>query len=152
VLDASALTSLLAPGVALPSAVIYWGNLQGRLGSVSSGVRALNAEARKVVEGTPRAASIARQVRVLLHRSHVLHVAVLLSVVTLVCLLVSSALLFVTSAGSEARRILSAAAYIVALACFGASLGLTLWEMLLARDALDDDVASSRPQRPPGAP
>lgn len=149
--DTSPLTSVLAPGVALTSAVIYWANLQGRLDSIALRVRTLNAELRGLVEGTPRAASIVRQVEMLSHRSHVLHVGVVLSVVTLVGFLSSSALVFVVSPRYEAPRQVASGLFMLALVAMFGSLLTTLWEMLWARRSLDDDIASSRPRSAPPA-
>jgi hypothetical protein len=143
--DAST-SSALTPGVALTSAVIYWANLQSRLGAVSNRLRALNAERRDLVEGSPRAVSVGRQVEVFLHRTRVLHRAVILSVTTLVAFLMSSAALFVVPHEITLRRDLATGAFSLGLAAFGASLAATLREMLLARAALDDDVAESRPR------
>jgi hypothetical protein len=144
-----ATTSALTPGVALTSAVIYWANLQSRLGAVSNRLRALNAELRDLVEGAARAVSVAQQVKVFVHRTRVLHSAVLMAVATLVALLVSSAALFVVPHEIALHRELATGSFIVGLGTFGASLGATLWEMLLARAALDNDVASSRPRPVP---
>lgn len=141
----SALNSVLAPGVALTSAVIYWANLQGRLDSISGRVRALNTELRADVDGSPRALSVGRQVAMLKGRSRVLHVGVVLSVVTLVTFLGSSAVLFVASGESTGRKAFAIALFMTGLATFGLSLATTLWEMLWARRSLDEDIASSLP-------
>jgi hypothetical protein len=83
VADSSTVASALAPGVALTSAVIYWANLQSRLDTLSARVRALNTELRATPTAGPRSESLTRQVEMLLHRSRVLHVGVVLSVVSL---------------------------------------------------------------------
>ena len=146
-----AATTALTPGVALTSAVLYWANLQSRLNAVSNRLRALNAERRELVEGTPRASSVARQVEVFLRRTRVLHGAVILAVMTLVAFLISSAALFVAPREFVLRRAMATWAFIVGLTTFGASLSATLGEMWLARDALDEDVAAS-PPRAEGSP
>src|SRR5262245_2101664 len=99
------LGSALAPGVALTSVVIYWANLQTRLDAISSRVRGLNSESRGAVKGSPRALSVARQVAMLSHRSRVLHVGVVLSVVALVGFLGASAALFVSLHGSLGQAV-----------------------------------------------
>lgn len=144
--DVLAATSALTPGVALTSAVIYWANLQSRLSAVSNRLRALNAELRDLVEGAPRTESVAKQVRVFLHRMRLLHNAVVLSVVTLVALLIASAVLFVAPHQFALHRTLATAAFIGGLVTFGLSLAATLSEMLHARAALDEDVATSAPR------
>jgi hypothetical protein len=146
----AATSSALTPGVALTSAVIYWANLQSRLSAVSNRLRDLDAELRDLVEGAPRAASVAMQIKVFLHRTRVLHIAVVLSVATLVAFLLSSAALFVVPHGMLLRRGLATGAFILGLATFGASVAATLWEMLLARAALENDVTAST-ARPAGS-
>jgi hypothetical protein len=126
--------------------VIYWANLQSRLNSVSIRLRDLNAELRGLVEGAPRAMSVAKQIEVFVRRARVLHGAVVISVATLVAFLISSAALFVLPYEIALRRGVATGAFIVGLGAFGASLGATLWEMLLARAGLDEDVATSGPQ------
>jgi hypothetical protein len=144
--------SALAPGVALTSAVIYWANVTGRLDTISARVRGLNAELRAAVNGSPRARSIERQVQMLRGRSRVLHAGVILSMVTLVAFLGSSAELFMAPPTFESRDTLAAGLFIVGLISFGLSLMTTLWEMLWARRSLDEDIASSKPPpSPPGA-
>src|SRR5258706_8276637 len=101
--DPSSMTSALAPGVALTSAVIYWANLQGRLDTISGRVRGLNAELRALTADAPRVASIERQVVMLSRRLRVLHKGVVLSVVTLIAFLGASALVFVLPAAFGAR-------------------------------------------------
>jgi hypothetical protein len=147
--DAPSIASALAPGVALTSAVIYWANLQGRLDTISGRVRGLNAELRgSVVDGSPRALSIDRQVSMLSRRLRVLHVGVVLSVVTLVAFLGASAVLFVAPPTISTRETLAAALFMLGLATFGGSLMTTLWEMLWSRRSLDEDIAGSRPAPP----
>ncbi len=144
--DAPSIASALAPGVALTSAVIYWANLQGRLDTISARVRGLNAELRaSVVDGSPRALSVERQVHMLSRRLRVLHVGVVLSVVTLVAFLGTSAVLFVAPSAFAARDSVAASMFMLGLATFGASLMTTLWEMLWSRRSLDEDIAGSRP-------
>jgi hypothetical protein len=145
VADTSSISSALAPGVALTSAVIYWANLQARLDTVSVRVRTLNAEIRQLAEGTLRAQSVRRQVTMLVRRSRVLHVGVILSVLALVGFLGSSAVLFVTAARGHAANALATALFMAGLGCFAASLLPTLWEMLSAHHSLAEDVRSSRP-------
>jgi hypothetical protein len=139
-------TSALTPGVALTSVVIFWGSLQARLNAASDRLRTLNAELRDLVEGAARTVSVAHQIKVFVRRTRVLHGAVLMSVATMVAFLISSAGLFLVPHEIEMGRRLATQAFIVGLATFGASLGMTLWEMLLARDALDHDVAASAPR------
>lgn len=143
--DVHAAASALTPGVALTSAVLYWANLQSRLSAVSNRLRALNKELRTLVEGAPRTVSVSKQVGVFLHRMRLLHNAVVLSVVTLVALLIASAVTFVAPHGLLPRRALTKGAFVAGLLTFGLSLSATLWEMLLARAALDEDVATSGP-------
>jgi hypothetical protein len=139
------MASALAPGVALTSAAIYWANLQGRLDTIAARVRSLNAELRGETEGTARALSIGRQVAMLSHRSHVLHLGVILSVIALVGFLGSSAVVFVSS-GRQLPGFLAAGLFMLGLGAFGSSLLTTLWEMLWARRSLDDDIAGSKPR------
>lgn len=146
--DISAITSALAPGVALTSAVIYWANLQSRLDTIAGRVRGLNSELRTEVSGSRRAASVQRQVQLLLRRSHVLHTGVVLSIVALLGFLGSSAMLFIAVGpvvfhGGNAA---ATALFMVGLAGFGASLLSSLWEMLWARRSLAEDVISSLPR------
>jgi uncharacterized protein DUF2721 len=143
--DPSTLSSVLAPGVALTSAVIYWANLQGRLDAISTRVRALNGELRGLVEGAPRALSVQRQVSMLNRRSQVLHAGVVLSVVTVVAFLGSTAVLFVALAAARQSDGLATVLFMTGLASFGVSLATTLWEMLWARRSLDEDIAGSPP-------
>jgi Protein of unknown function (DUF2721) len=143
----SNMTSALAPGVALTSAVIYWANLQGRLDTISGRVRTLNTELRNGVAGSHRALSIARQVQMMSARSRVLHAGVVMSVVTLVAFLGSSAVVFVTSVGYSAPGAFATTLFMIGLASFGLSLMTTLWEMLWARRSLDEDIAGSRPPK-----
>jgi hypothetical protein len=146
VADTSTIASALAPGVALTSAVIYWANLQGRLDTIASRVRGLNAELRGHQAGTPRALSVQQQVEMLFHRSRVLHAAVLLSVIALVGFLGSSAVLFI-SLGRFSVGVYSATGlFMVGLGAFGGSLLTMLWEMLWARRSLEEDIRSSKPQ------
>jgi hypothetical protein len=139
-------TSALTPGVALTSVVIYWGSLQSRLNGVSDRLRSLNTEMRDLVEGAARTVAVAHQVKVLVRRTRVLHGAAIMSVATMVAFLVSSAALFLVPHEIELRRRLATQAFIIGLATFGASLAMTLWEMLLARAALETDVAASQPR------
>ncbi|HVZ74538.1 MAG TPA: DUF2721 domain-containing protein [Polyangia bacterium] len=148
--DPTSITSALAPGVALTSAVIYWANLQGRLDTISGRVRGLNAELRGSVAGTPRTVSIERQIGMLSRRLRVLHKGVVLSVVTLIAFLVSSAVLFVFAPTFPPRQAMAEALFLLGLATFGGSLGTMLWEMLWSRLSLEEDIAGSRP-RPPAA-
>jgi hypothetical protein len=148
-------TSALTPGVALTSVVIYWGNLQARLNAVSDRLRTLNTELRGLVEGAARAVSVAYQIKVFVRRTRTLHVAVVMAVATLAAFLISSAALFVVPHEAELRRRLATSSFLVGLATFGGSLAMTLAEMLLARTALDHDVAGSGPrpaQEPPHQP
>jgi hypothetical protein len=140
------MSTALTPGVALTSAVIYWANLQARLSAVSDRLRTLNAELRNLAEGAPRTAGVRRQIKVFVHRIHVLHNAVVLSVVMLVAFVIASAALFLAPREVVLRRALASGAFYVGLATFAASLGATLWEMLLARQTLDTDVATSAPR------
>jgi hypothetical protein len=140
VADPSAIAATLAPGVALTSAVIYWANLQSRLDAIATRVRTLNGELRLLDAGAARAGSVERQVAMLTHRSRVLHVGVVLSVVALFSFLSSSAVLFVAAT----RLAAATALFMLGLACFGASLLTTLWEMLWARRSLEEDVSSSQ--------
>ena len=143
------IASALAPGVALTSAVIYWANLQGRLDTISGRVRGLNAELRGgIVEGSARAGSIERQVNMLSRRLRVLHGGVVLSVVTLMAFLCSSAVLFVAPATFTARDTLAETLFMLGLGTFGGSLMTTLWEMLWSRRSIDEDIAGSRPAPP----
>ncbi|HVR64621.1 MAG TPA: DUF2721 domain-containing protein [Polyangia bacterium] len=149
--DTSAIVSALAPGVALTSATIYWANLQGRLDSLSSRVRGLNAELRRETKGSPRALSIERQVAMLSARSRVLHTGVVLSVVSLLGFLGSSAMLFIAARTPLVPTIVAVSLFLLALVAMGGSMTTTLWEMLWARRSLDEDIFSSRP-RDPAAP
>jgi len=139
--DPSSMTSALAPGVALTSAVIYWANLQNRLAAISVRVRSLNTELRGGTTGSVRAASIERQVKMLLGRTHILHVGVIFAVLTLVCFLGASAVSFV----GDGHRGLAGGLFTLGLVTFGLSLAMALWEILWAGRALKDDVASSQP-------
>ena len=143
------MASALAPGVALTSAVIYWANLQGRLDTISARVRGLNAELRGgLVENSPRATSVGRQVQMLSRRLRVLHGGVVLSVVTLVAFLGASAVLFVAPSTFAARDTFAETLFMVGLATFVGSLMTTLWEMLWSRRSIDEDIAGSRPAPP----
>jgi hypothetical protein len=144
--DPSSMTSALAPGVALTSAVIYWANLQGRLDTISGRVRGLNAELRALSAAEPRVASIERQVVMLSRRLRVLHKGVVLSVMTLIAFLGASVVMFTLPASAGAREAIGASLFIFGLATFGASLGTMLWEMLWSRRSLDEDIAGSRPR------
>jgi len=144
--DPTSMSSALAPGVALTSAVIYWANLQNRLGAVSIRVRALNTELRGSVTGGERVASIERQIGMLLGRTRVLHVGVVLAVLTLVAFLGASEVLFIVRTHEGIAQYL----FMLGLVTFGLSLVMTLWEMLWARRSLEEDVASSKP-KPPAA-
>jgi hypothetical protein len=148
VADTSTIASALAPGVALTSAVIYWANLQSRLDTLAARVRGLNAELRGLVAENPRAQSVQRQVGMLTHRSAVLHVGVVLSVVALLGFLGSSAILFISLLRLPVGETVATGLFMVALVAFGASLCTTLWEMLWARRSLDEDVRSSTPAAP----
>jgi hypothetical protein len=148
VADTSTIASVLAPGVALTSAVIYWANLQGRMDSLATRVRSLNAEMRETLAGTPRALSIRRQVEMLSQRSRVLHAGVVLSVVALVGFLGSSAVLFIALGRLHVGVPFATALFMLALASFGLSLLTTLWEMLSAYRSLEEDVRSSGPLEP----
>jgi hypothetical protein len=148
VADAATLGSALAPGVALTSVVIYWANLQSRLDAISSRVRGLNGELRGAIKASPRALSVARQVAMLSHRSLVLHVGVVLSVVALVGFLGASAALFISLKGPPLGQAVATVMFMVGQGAFGASLCTTLWEMLWARRSLEEDIRSSQP---PGA-
>lgn len=139
--DPASAASALAPGVALTSAVIYWANLQGRLDTISMRVRNLNAELRASAAASPRTRSVQKQVGMLRGRSHVLHVGVIFSVMTLVAFLGSSAVLFF----AQGREHLAAMLFMSGMLTFGLSLITTLWEMLWARRSLDEDVDSSHP-------
>jgi NCAIR mutase (PurE)-related protein len=108
-------------------------------------VRALNTELRNGVAGSHRALSIERQVQMLSRRSGVLHAGVVLSVVTLVAFLGSSAVVFVTSVGYSTPGAFATMLFMLGLTSFGASLMTTLGEMLWARRSLDEDIAGSRP-------
>jgi hypothetical protein len=151
VADSPTIASALAPGVALTSAVIYWANLQSRLDSLSTRVRALNAELRVTATAGPRTDSVSRQVGMLLHRSRVLHVGVVLSVVSLIAFLGASATLFV-SAVLEVPPWVPTSLFFLGLLAFSAALIGALWEMLWARRSLEEDVRSSPPPRPPSGP
>lgn len=141
--------SVLAPGVALTGAVIYWANVTGRLDTISARVRALNAELRASADASPRTRSVERQVEMLRGRSRILHSGVILSVLTLMAFLASSAVIFVAPPTFTSRDHAAGALFILGLASFGLSLITTLWEMLWARRSLDEDISSSKP---PGAP
>src|SRR5438552_2994910 len=124
--ESSMIPAALAPGVALTSAVIYWANVQSRLDALSSRVRALNAELRTLVGGSPRATSIEAQVAMLASRSRVLHVGVVLSVVALVGFLGSSAVLFVRLGRGAVADALATSLFMLGLGAFGVSLLSTL--------------------------
>jgi len=145
--NTSAITSALAPGVALTSAVIYWANLQSRLDTIAARVRVLNSELRTETEGSRRAVSVQRQIALLFTRSRVLHVGVVLSIVALVGFLGASAMLFIAVQPVEADSKGATRLFMVGLAGFGASLFFSLWEMLWARRSLDEDVRSSAPKK-----
>lgn len=138
--DPSSMTLAVAPGVALTSAVIYWANLTGRLDTISSRVRALNAELRASPSANARTRSVEKQVLMLRGRSRVLHVGVVFSVTTLVAFLISSAVLFFTKGHEKA----AAVCFMVGLMTFGCSLAMALWEMLWSRLSLEEDIESSR--------
>ena len=144
--DTSAITSALAPGVALTSAVIYWANLQSRLDTIAGRIRALNSELRTETEGSRRAESVMRQIQLLFRRSQVLHVGVVLSIVALVGFLGSSAMLFIAVGAVHVGNVPATAAFMIGLGGFGASLFSSLWEMLWARRSLEEDVRSSSPR------
>jgi hypothetical protein len=148
VADTTSIASALAPGVALTSAVIYWANLQGRMDTLATRVRSLNAELRETATGSSRALSVQRQVEMLSRRSRVLHVGVLLSVVALVGFLGSSAVLFIALGRLPVGVPFATALFMLALGSFGLSLLTTLWEMLWAFRSLEEDVRSSRPLGP----
>ena len=135
------MTSALAPGVALTSTVIYWANLQNRLAAISVRVRTLNTELRSGTAGSPRAASIDRQVKMLLGRTRVLHAGVIFAVLTLAAFLGASAVSFL----GDDHRVLAAGLFMLGLVTFGLSLVTALWEILWAGRALHEDVASSKP-------
>jgi len=148
VADTSTIASALAPGVALTSAVIYWANLQGRLDTIATRVRSLNAELRGSTQGSPRAQSVQQQVQMLARRSRTLHAGVVLSVLALLGFLGSSAVLFV-ALGVLRVGVLQGVAtglFMLGLSALGASLMTTLWEMLWARRSLDEDIRSSTPR------
>jgi Protein of unknown function (DUF2721) len=147
VADAGALNSVLAPGVALTSVVIYWANLQSRLDTIAQRVRSLNAELRTEVDGSERASSVQRQVEMLFRRTRALHLAVLLSIVALIGFLASSAILFIVEGPDPRARWVAAGLFILGLATFGASLVAMFWEILWARLSLEEDVRSSHPRR-----
>ena len=144
--DSSAIASALAPGVALTSAVIYWANLQSRMDSLAGRVRALNAELRGEVKGSPRAASVQLQVSMLSRRSRMLHLGVLLAVLSLVGFLASSAVLFIALARFHVGGALATILFMLGLVCFAGSAVVTLWEMLWAYRSLEEDVRSSVPR------
>jgi len=146
VADSSAIASALAPGVALTSAVIYWANLQSRMDSLAGRVRALNAELRGEVKGSPRAASVQLQVSMLSRRSRMLHLGVLLAVLSLVGFLASSAVLFIALARFHVGGALATILFMLGLVCFAGSAVVTLWEMLWAYRSLEEDVRSSVPR------
>lgn len=145
VVDTSAIVSALAPGVALTSAAIYWANLQGRLDSLATRVRALNSELRREHKGSPRALSVQRQVAMLTARSRVLHIGVVLSVLSLMGFLGSSAMLFVAARTTPVVSIVAIVLFLLALVSMWISMVSTLWEMLWARRSLEEDVSSSHP-------
>jgi hypothetical protein len=146
VIDTSAIVSALAPGVALTSAAIYWANLQSRLDGLAGRVRGLNTELRHETAGSPRAASIMRQVSMLASRSRVLHAGVVLSVVALMGFLGSSAMLFIADGPSSAAVVVATVLFMLGLGAFGTSLVTTLWEMLWARRSLAEDIRGSVPR------
>jgi hypothetical protein len=143
--DASAVSGLLAPGVALTSAVIYWGNLQGRLGTVSVLVRALDGELRALDGTAARVPNLENQLRTLVRRTHVLHVSVVLSVVTMAAFIGANAVLFAVPSSIGGRDVAAADLFMLGLGTFVLSLVTNLWETWLARRSLDDDIAGSRP-------
>ena len=142
--DTATIATALAPGVALTSAVIYWANLQSRLDALATRVRSLNAELRTEPKGSARAASVALQVDLLTHRSRVLHVGVVLSVIALIGFLGSSAALYIAVGQLHLGSTLATTLFMIGLTAFAVSLLPTLWEMLWARRSLDEDVRSSR--------
>ncbi|MEO8213821.1 MAG: DUF2721 domain-containing protein [Myxococcales bacterium] len=144
--DTSAITSALAPGVALTSAVIYWANLQSRLDTIAGRVRSLNSELRGETRGSRRAESVQRQIQLLFRRSQVLHTGVVLSIIALVGFLGSSAMLFIAVGPVHVGNTPATALFMMGLGGFGASLFSSLWEMLWARRSLEEDVRGSVPQ------
>jgi hypothetical protein len=148
VADTPAIASALAPGVALTSAVIYWANLQGRLDTIATRVRALNAELRRETKGSPRALSVSLQVELLFQRSRVLHAGVLLSAIALVGFLGSSAILFIVAGRLELSHTVATGLFMLGLVALAGSMLTMLWEMLWARRSLEEDVRSSRPIEP----
>lgn len=146
--DTSAITSALAPGVALTSAVIYWANLQSRLDTIAARVRGLNSELRLELRGSDRARSVQRQIELLFKRSRVLHAGVVLSVVALVGFLGSSAMLFIAVGAMRLGNGPATALFMIGLGGFGSSLGFSLWEILWARRSLEEDVRGSTPRSP----
>jgi hypothetical protein len=148
----SAIASSLAPGVALTSAVIYWANLQGRLDSIATRVRSLNAELRRETKGSPRAVSVGIQVELLFRRSRVLHAGVLLSAVALVGFLGSSAILFIVAGRLQFSNMVATGLFMGGLVALAGSMLTMLWEMLWARRSLEEDVRSSHPLEAPAPP
>jgi hypothetical protein len=144
--DTSAITSALAPGVALTSAVIYWANLQSRLDTIAARVRSLNSELRGERKGSRRAESVQRQIHLLFRRSQVLHTGVVLSIIALVGFLGSSAMLFIAVGPVHVGNTPATALFMMGLVGFGAALFSSLWEMLWARRSLEEDVRGSVPR------
>ena len=147
--DSSAIMQALAPGVALTSAIFYYGNLQSRMIFTVDTIRRLNAEARELqAQASPvhdsRLQSLQWQVNFLKRRFVGIHNAILIVytafasfILTIMALLLKSVLQV------EALSVVGIVMFSAGFGCMALATVFSSREIRLSRKTIMEDIESS---------
>ncbi len=146
-----AISSSLAPGIALNAVIFYNTSLQNRFATITGRMRDLNREARAIGEPTDaravaRLASLRRQVVMMAQRTRLLRRAILtlyLSLVSIVLTIVE--LLFLVVVRPTGVEEVALGTFAVGLVAMAASAGIAWRENFHSQQTSLEDLRSSFP-------
>ena len=157
-LDPTAIMQALAPGVALTSAIFYYGNLQSRMIFTVETIRRLNAEARELQGQAPTACedrirSIRWQVNFLKQRFVSIHRAILIVYTAFISFIVTIVSLFARGVFQLDLLVgVAILSFSAGFFCMGLATVVSSREIRLSRKTIFEDIDSSHQWASPISP
>ncbi|MFN7142447.1 MAG: DUF2721 domain-containing protein [Myxococcota bacterium] len=151
-----AITSSLAPGIALTAVIFYNSSLQNRFIYITGRMREVNREARALraagdAASAPRVASLWRQVSLMARRTRILRRAILTVYVALISVVLTILEVFLAVVvHPPGLETLALGTFAFALCAMATAAGISWTENFLSMRTIVEDVESSFGQPPDG--